>query len=162
MNSMIKVFQYLRRQPKDTSFINGLFVTAFLKGNGLISRHNSVIAKYVFSDEADLKRVDEFLAILLSNEKEFSLEVLISLFEFVVSPADKKVDGAVYTPKYIRKTILDKCFSRVTDCSRNIRIADIACGCGGFLMDAAQKLHQLTKLPYKIILEDCIFGIDIP
>lgn len=161
MNSMIKVFQYLRRQPKDTSFINGLFVTAFLKGNGLISRHNSVIAKYVFSDEANLKQVDDFLAILLSNEKEFSLEVLINLFEFVVSPADKKVDGAVYTPKYIRKTIIDKCFMKVTNCSRNTRIADIACGCGGFLMDAAQKLHQLTKLPYKVILEECFFGIDI-
>ena len=161
MNSMIKVFQYLKRQSKDTSFINGLFVTAFLKGNGLISRHNSVIAKYVFSDEADLKRVDEFLAILLSNEKEFSLEVLINLFEFVVSPADKKVDGAVYTPNYIRKTIIDKCFSKVANCSRNTRIADIACGCGGFLMDAAQKLHQLTKLSYKVILEECVFGVDI-
>ena len=161
MNSMIKVFQYLKRQPKDTSFINGLFVTAFLKGNGLISLHNSVIAEYVFSDEADLKRVDEFLAILLSYEKEFSLEVLISLFEFVVSPADKKVDGAVYTPKYIRKTIIDKCFSKVTNCSKKTRIADIACGCGGFLMDAAQKLHQQTGLSYKVIYEECIFGIDI-
>lgn len=161
MNSMIKVFQYLKRQPKDTSFINGLFVTAFLKGNGLTSRHNSVIAKYVFSDEVDLKRVDEFLAILLSNEKEFSLEVLISLFEYVVSPADKKVDGAVYTPKYIRKTIIDKCFLEISNYSKNTRIADIACGCGGFLMDAAQKFHQLTKLSYKLILEECVFGVDI-
>lgn len=161
MNSMVKVFQYLRRQSKDTSFINGLFVTAFLKANSLTSCQNSVIAKYVFSDEADLKRVDEFLAILLSYEKEFSLEVLISLFEFVVSPADKKVDGAVYTPKYIRKTIIDKCFSKVTNCSRNTRIADIACGCGGFLMDAAQKLHQLTELSYKVIYEGCLFGVDV-
>lgn len=161
MNSMFKVFQYLRRQPKDTLFINRLFVTAFLKGNGLTSRNNTVIAQYVFSDEEDLKRVDEFLAILLSEVGEFSLEVLISLFEFVVSPADKKVDGAVYTPKYIRKTIIDKCFSKVTKYSRNTRIADIACGCGGFLMDAAQKLHQLTGLSYKVIYEECLFGIDI-
>lgn len=160
MSSMINVFQYLRRQPKDTSFINGLFVTAFLRGNNLTSRNNSVIAKYIFSNVEDLKRVDEFLALLLSDEKEFPLELLINLFEFVVSPADKKVDGAVYTPKYIRKTIIDNCFSKV-NCSRDTRIADISCGCGGFLMDAAQKLHQLLELPYKVIFEECIFGIDI-
>lgn len=161
MSSMIKVFQYLRRQPKDIMFINGLFVTAFLKWNGLASLNNSVVAKYLFSEEAGLKQVDEFLELLLVEEREFSLETLINLFEFVVSPADKKVDGSVYTPMHIRKTIIDRCFLEVSNCSRNTRIADIACGCGGFLMDASQKLHQLTNLPYKVILENCIFGVDI-
>ena len=65
MSSMIKVFQYLRRQPKDIMFINGLFVTAFLKWNGLASLNNSVVAKYLFSEEAGLKQVDEFLELLL-------------------------------------------------------------------------------------------------
>ena len=60
---MIKVFQYLRRQPKDIMFINGLFVTAFLKWNGLASLNNSVVAKYDslndFLEQAALMMTDD-------------------------------------------------------------------------------------------------------
>ena len=37
---------------------------------------------------------------------EKDIEELIKLFEFVISPADKEVNGAVYTPEFIRNYIV--------------------------------------------------------
>ena len=44
---------------------------------------------------------------------------------------------------------------------RTIRVADIACGCGGFLLDIASLLHKKTETSYYQIFKDSIFGIDI-
>lgn len=68
---------------------------------------------------------------------------MIKLFEFVISPSDRIVTGAIYTPSRIRKRILEKCLSKQQNLS-SIRVADISCGCGGFLMDVAKYIHKKT------------------
>ena len=40
------------------------------------------------------------------------------------------------------------------------KFADIACGCGGFLITLARHLHQ-TGIPYSVIFENCLYGVDI-
>ena len=96
------------------------------------------------------------------NAFGFCLGDLIKLFEFVISPSDRIVAGAVYTPKNVRRKILQRVLGdkSVEDLYR-IRIADISCGCGGFLMDAAHWIHEKTGKTYADIYKDNIWGIDI-
>ena len=85
---------------------------------------------------------------------------MIKLFEFVISPSDRIVTGAIYTPSRIRKKILENCLSKQQNLS-SIRVADIACGCGGFLMDVAKYIHKKTGKSYLLVYQENIFGIDI-
>ena len=54
------------------------------------------------------------LGLKLKNPPIFTYvpkEELINLFEFVISPADKIINGAIYTPQRIRNYILEYCFA---------------------------------------------------
>lgn len=106
-----------------------------------------------------LSRVLKFLD---STGKLHGLEELIVLFEFVISPADRIVTGAVYTPERVRHSILSRCLGEIDDGRLwTIRLADISCGCGSFLMNAAQTIHRRTGKSYADIFRENIFGIDI-
>ncbi|MCQ2053236.1 MAG: N-6 DNA methylase [archaeon] len=90
------------------------------------------------------------------------MEFLIKLFEFVISPSDRIVNGAIYTPKQIRSAILECCLGKyIPEQLNHIRVCDIACGCGGFLMDVAEYIHVKTGKTFKNIFKDNIYGIDI-
>ena len=105
----------------------------------------------------------EFAVIAYTDKlqiEKLDLEDMIKLFEFVISPSDRIVTGAIYTPSKIRKRILENCFGNQQDLS-SIRVADIACGCGGFLMDVAKYIHKKTGKSYHHIYQENIYGIDI-
>jgi hypothetical protein len=56
------------------------------------------------------------------------------------------------------------CFSFLTLGNKNIhdiKVVDIACGCGGFLINASRILKQKTEKSYKQIFKRNIFGVDI-
>src|SRR5690606_33322072 len=89
-----------------------------------------------------------------------TLETVIKLFEFVVSPADRIVNGAIYTPQHIREYIVAKSFENRQDLDTVI-IGDIACGCAGFLFTAAKQLHERTGRTYAQIFQENIYGLDI-
>ncbi|MDZ7726103.1 MAG: N-6 DNA methylase [Candidatus Campbellbacteria bacterium] len=85
---------------------------------------------------------------------------MIEFLEFVISPEEKVVTGAVYTPKHIREYIVEQCYADVTD-FKNLKICDPACGCSGFLCTAAKLIKKNTDLTYREIFERNIFGLDI-
>ena len=161
---MRQILQYLkRRHVTDTQTINRLFVTTFITINQLKVSNNSYIHQYLISaDEEISKKLTWILKHLRDKDIEIGLEDLISLFEFVISPSDREVTGAVYTPMAIRSKIISRCLGSIPDCTLTAsRVADISCGCGGFLMDAARYIHHHTGKPYAEIYKDNIFGIDI-
>ena len=156
---------YLRRHvPSDERTVNRLFVSAFISSNGLNTPHSRFLAGYVIQQEyADyglLQEVERRIA--LEYGDKISLETLVKLFEFVISPADRVVTGAVYTPKRIREKILQRCLGdKNVKELQSLRIADISCGCGGFLMDAARYIHCQTGKSYADIYRENIYGIDV-
>lgn len=157
-----RIFPFLKRNlPQDPFLINRIFVSLYIIYNK-VGQYNQFIKEYVISEtDTDYEELEKVLVFLREQDvKRVELEDMIRLFEFVISPSDRIVTGAIYTPKKIRKFILDACFSKITDISQ-IRIADIACGCGGFLMDVAQRVHIETKMSYQAIFKQCIYGIDI-
>ena len=162
--SSVTLSYIARYAHTDERTVNRLFVSAFIVSNRMKFPKSAFLAQYCIGigdvDYEVLQRVHEHVR----NEygAEISLEVLVKLFEFVVSPADRIVTGAVYTPKDVRRTILQRTLGdKREEALRRIRIADISCGCGGFLMDAALWVRQKTGKTYAEIFRDNIYGIDI-
>ena len=111
-------------------------------------------------DEATV--LTEFIAQLDKCECDYSLEELTQLFEFVISPSDRKITGAIYTPGYIRERIVAEVMDGMhPDEIATKRFADIACGCGGFFLTIAQLIHNLCGKSFVDIYRENLFGIDI-
>ena len=157
-----RIFPFLKRNlTQDPLLINRIFVSLYIIYNK-VSTYNNIIGRYIINDDDnDYDLLGQVLNFLEKQEiKKIDLEDMIKLFEFVISPSDRIVTGAIYTPRKIRKRILESCLSNHKDLS-SIRVADIACGCGGFLMDVAKYIHKKTGKSYQHIYRENIFGIDI-
>ncbi|WP_417611464.1 HsdM family class I SAM-dependent methyltransferase [Owenweeksia hongkongensis] len=151
------LLKYLEGLDCTTSQVDRLVVTAFLFSNRIKPESGSFIESYVIREE------DEDYQSFLSFQKLFAIngfEDLIRIFEFVISPQDKIVTGAVYTPLAIREYIVDKCLECVDDLD-NVMICDPSCGCSGFLLTAAKLIHERTAKSYTKIFMENVFGLDI-
>lgn len=157
-----RIFPFLKRNlTQDPLLINRIFVTLYITYNN-VSTCNSFVSKYIINNgDEDYKVLRQVLDFLKKQSvSKLDLEDMIKLFEFVISPSDRIVTGAIYTPSKIRKRILENSLSKQQNLS-SIRVADIACGCGGFLMDVAKYIHKKTGKSYLLIYQENIFGIDI-
>lgn len=151
------IFTYLKGYSTDPFEVDRLIVSAFLYSLGLENATNAFLQPYLIQEmDKDFEGLNEFLPICQFTE----LEELIQVFEFVISPEEKIVTGAVYTPQNIREYIVDQCFNNFNDLS-NIEICDPACGCGGFLYTAAKTIHDKTGRTYETIFAENIYGLDI-
>lgn len=156
------IYKFLNNYSSTPLEIDKLFVSAFLKLNDIKVEKNIFIKKLIINkNEVKAKGLDEFIDILRLEISDFNIEVLIELFEFVISPSDRVINGAIYTPKYIREYITNQVFKYSVKNIISPKIADISCGCGGFLLTAAKKLKRKTKRPYKYIFKNNIYGLDI-
>lgn len=157
-----RIFPFLKRNlTQDSLLINRIFVTLYITYNN-VSIYNSFVSRYIINNgDEDYKVLRQVLDFLEKQSvSKLDLEDMIKLFEFVISPSDRIVTGAIYTPSKIRKRILENCLSKQQNLS-SIRVADIACGCGGFLMDVAKYIHKKTGKSYLLVYQENIFGIDI-
>ena len=98
------IFTYLTKNvPSDERTVNRLFVSAFIGSNGLEEPQSRFLAGYVIQHEDDDYRLLQEVEKRIASEygEKINLETLVKLFEFVISPADRVVTGAVYTPKFL-------------------------------------------------------------
>ena len=158
-----EIFKYLTHKiSSDPDQVNRIVVTSFLLINQLEVFNNSLLKSLIIQrDDEDWVSCQQFTYALLSQQDHFSFENLIELFEFVVSPSDKKVNGAVYTPEYIKTFIIEQVAISYKGDLTSALACDVACGCGGFLYSYARYLHEQIGLPYKHIYEQLIHGVDI-
>ena len=156
MNS--KWINYLKNNGlSDPSDVDSLFVSSFVQAKGLIVERCSVIKNLLGYDE---NSVSEFIRILKDDGITFCIEDMMRLFEFVISPADRIVNGAVYTPERVRSKIVRVCMAQCKNIA-HVRVADISCGCGGFLVDAALWIHKKARKDFAEIYKENVWGIDI-
>lgn len=126
--------------------------------------HRNVLLREVLikQEEEDNTLLEDFISILDGVEFEYGIEDLIRLFEFVISPEEKEVTGAVYTPAMIRETIINQVLSDLSiDEINRFKYADLSCGCGGFLIDIILKINKITDKPLTQICKENIYGLDI-
>ncbi len=154
-----KISKFLRSFSYKTNEINRLLVSAFIYTNNIEVRNNNLIKELLLnSNDADVCSLSK---LVIDTYQEFSIELLIELFEFVISPAEKEVNGAVYTPKNIRDFIVQESFNNfpLKDW-KSLIIADISCGCGGFFISVAEYIKNHINIKYSEIYKH-LYGVDI-
>ncbi len=142
--------------------VDRLIVSAYHYANETPFFYNQLLHEYLITEEDGeaYRKLSEFQKLLGEEYTTITLETVIKLFEFVISPADRIINGAIYTPVHIREYIVNSSLDAQEDLER-ISIGDIACGCGGFLFTAAQALHNRTRRTYAQIFRENIYGLDI-
>jgi len=157
-------FKYLSKNhltnPKE---VDRLIISAFLKINKLQPKYNTFLQAYSInkSDKEEYKRLNEFVSIIDADVAFFGFEELIELFEFVISPGDRIINGAIYTPENIRQFIVKETLNRQNVISDLFKVSDIACGCGSFLFNVSIELKKRTNKSYSDIFSNHIYGLDI-
>lgn len=138
-------------------------MSAFLVINQLTVRQNRFLIEYSITQEQQEQwdALGKFIEIINGELHTFEIEKLIELFEFVISPSDRIVNGAIYTPVDIRDYIVEQSIHEIEGQLANIKISDISCGCGGFLYTSAKELKRRTQNSYEHIYQNQIFGLDI-
>jgi len=158
-----EIFKFLKDYGTDENSINRLLVSSFIYEHKIENIENQKIKNFLIKeDELEYSILLQFIELIQQANKHYYFEELVEFFEFVISPSDKIVNGAIYTPNDIREFITNESFNNL-ECESfdTIQVADISCGCGGFLIDASLKLKNLTNKSFKNIFKDNIFGVDI-
>ena len=158
-----QVFKYLSQYSTTPKDVDRLIISAFLEINKLKPKKNKLLKSYSIQriEKKEYTSLIEFVSVISADTKEFGFEELIELFEFVVSPADRVINGAIYTPQKIRTFIVSEAFKKTNTVDASIKISDIAMGCGGFLFNSSIELKKRTGKTYSEIFRNHIFGIDI-
>ncbi len=139
----------------DESTLNKILVSIFIYSNSLKVKKNKLIKDLILSKDSP------FYHHIIFATYKFSFDELIESFELAIPSKNKVVNGAVYTPNYIKSFIVEKSFSKVKKSLVEIKSADISCGCGAFLFTIANKQKKETQRPFCQIFEENIFGLDI-
>lgn len=162
---MKNTLNYFLSNPKYLPLnVDRLIISAYLQINDIQVQQNVFLKSYLITidNEVDYYDLQRIVAIINETFTYFEFENLIELFEFVISPADRIINGAIYTPSHIRKYITEKSFSMLQNEDLNqLKISDIACGCGGFLYTAAKILKEKTGNSYEHIFAHNIYGLDL-
>ena len=148
---------FIKLHSCDIETTNRLVVSLFLKELGLSCVRNGLINSLL------IKETDNDYALFLALSREHNIldfEGLIKCFEFVISPGDKVVTGAVYTPEGIRDFISERSIID-SNVRKEITICDFSCGCGGFLFSSAKILKKILSSTYKEIFSKNLFGVDL-
>lgn len=157
------ILKYLREYSYQEQDINRLLVSSFLRINNLEDVNNEFIKNFIIDKvcELETEQLNKFITFF---ESRFDIEYLLELFEFVISPQDKEINGAVFTPKYIREYIVTQIINEFDSQNRDIdfvKFGDIACGCGGFFKTIAEVFRTRLNKSYFDIYNENIFGLDI-
>lgn len=160
---MRNAFKYLSQFSTTPKDVDRLIISAFLEINKFVLKKNKLLKSYSISSKSkeEYSSLLEFVSAIYVDTKVFGFEELIELFEFVISPADRIINGAIYTPQKIRKFIVEEAFKKINAIDNSIKISDIAMGCGGFLFNASIEFKKRTGKNFSEIFRNHIFGLDI-
>lgn len=112
---------------------------------------------YVIKDFLKVKDYEEISDFITENIALRNLDELVIAFECLIPENDRKSNGVVYTPPEIRQYITKE----LIETDYIPYIIDPACGCGAFLISAAQLLHEKYCISYEEVYEKYIWGCDI-
>ena len=152
---------FKKLKDKRTDYINKLIVSSYVESHQLKVGKRNFLYNYL------IEQGDETLTSLLKtirqSHNQFGMEELVEVFEFVISPADKEVNGAVYTPAFIREFIVRRVLGGY-DKERwlDVLYADLSCGCGGFFYTLIKVIREEhTEFSISDFLFRSILGVDI-
>jgi len=141
----------VRQKNSNFSKIESATVRLFLKYNkinGVKSNFLAPILCYKDNPKEDAELLKKY-------RFDGSLNSVLNIFEQIIPKQERKVNGAVYTPKFIVDYITKK-----TITSDGL-VLDPACGSGAFILGSIKRLGELSKKDYSEIIMNNVYGIDI-
>ena len=96
-----------------------------------------------------------------NNIHIFNLDMLINIFELLIPKEERKNNGMIFTPKSIKVFIIENLILRNKKNVNQIKICDPACGSSSFLLTMAKYINENYSIPYQIIFENMLYGVDI-
>ena len=153
------IVTHLNNFSEDFNIVNKLIIGAYLEFNEINLAKNQLILEVINGN--DKTKVQLFIDLVRAKNKKFDFEDLIELFELTIPPYDIVVNGAVYTPNYIKNYIVEESFKLIDKAYEEVVVGDIACGAGAFLYTVAQTIKKETAKSFFEIFRDNIFGLDI-
>jgi adenine-specific DNA-methyltransferase len=145
----------IRSIQHDEIMLNKVIVTMFIRANALEGLKNRLL-RDLFLDTTKVSAL-----FIMEFPTSFSLDEVIEAFELGVPDKEKVLNGAIYTPGYIKDFIIEETLAKVQGDLSGILAADISCGCGGFLCSMAMHLKERTGQSYTKIFKSRLFGLDI-
>lgn len=149
------IIRALSAYSANAADIERMIVYAFLKKENIVYDNSTILKDYISMLSVVLreKSVEFFGGV----DSALSLDFIVELFEHIVPDSEKKEKGIVYTPCEIKEYIVSLA------CKTNSAptVIDPSCGCGAFLVTAAQYIHQHFHMSYSDIISQKIYGIDI-
>ena len=148
-------------EDKRTDYVNKLIVSSFVKYHRLKVGRNNYLYRYLMNPNDEV--LDKLNKIIGQSPYKYEIEELVEVFEFVISPADKEVHGAVYTPEYIREFIVRRSLSKYESSDLCLMLyADLSCGCGGFFYSLIKIIKEIiTDFSISTFVRENILGVDI-
>ncbi|KQK26416.1 hypothetical protein AR438_06505 [Chryseobacterium aquaticum] len=154
------ISKFLNELSDDLLIVNNLIVGAYIQFNNVKVKNNKLILSCIEGN--DVKTINEFIKLIELKNGKFDFEDVIHLFETSIPSKDISVNGAVYTPNYIKDYIIQQTLCKIEDLNLpTIKASDIACGTGAFLYTLAQEIKQKTNRSYFDIFKQNIYGLDI-
>ena len=150
-----KAVAALRKIEGDVLAVERACVAGYLAERAIRIPARSFLRAYLAG--VDPAVVDRCRGVLASLDGSLGLEVLVELFELLVSDEKRKKNGVAYTPYEVKALMLKSVLEGVAMPT----VFDPSCGCASFLLTAAQMIHEATGRTYTEIIRTCIFGADI-
>lgn len=156
-----QILTYISDNSKSEKDVDRLLASLFIDWNQVELSNNKFLKEYQITDtDEDYQTFQSLLNKAKKLKLSLGFEELIESFEFVVSPDDKIINGAIYTPIYIREYIVNQVLDRQNSKIQEGLFADISCGCGGFLYSLAIEIKKRSEQSYCEIFPR-LYGLDI-
>ena len=149
------IIKTLSVYSKKTTDIERMIIYAFIKKESISYNNSKILYEYISGLNPELK--EKTVEVFDKLKNSLSLDCLVELFEQIIPNDIKKKKGIVYTPDKIKEYIVEQVCQ--TESAPNV--IDPSCGCGAFLVTAAQYIHRKFGLSYTEIISKKIYGIDI-
>lgn len=158
--------QSLMKKAKSNRFLSYAVIKQRLSGYSFPNIEDGIMryclnAYHCNSDCYNSKETAEIEVILRNAGIETDLETIIELFESLLEENNKNQNGIVFTPRYIAEYIAANLFEGLSKYNENISIIDPGCGCGIFLITAAEMISSRFNIGIDTVINNNIYGIDI-
>ena len=138
-------------QTHDLKSLEQHLVFSYLTDNKIDYSKNSILKQYFLDFEQNTKLYFDTSSLNVRTIKE-----LENYLELIIPVADRKFNGAFFTPDYIIDFIIKE-----LEPKENEKNLDPSCGCGAFLVGLTDYYKKTFNKPIRRILKENIFGSDI-
>ena len=148
INMKSEVLNLIKKYPIEN--IENAYVQAFLNSQNIIVVNNKLLLD-ISNDNSEITQ--KIITNITIPKNIYELE---RIFELLIPPTDKKINGAFYTPNLITNYMANELIF-----DKNVKLCDPSCGCGAFLIAAIEKIHKKYGKPVSDIIAENIYGSDI-